>query len=135
MVTRSFGALALPDSDFALREVHVLHPQSAAFEQAEPAAVHEGCHEPGGAAEASENGGNLCPGEHLRYVVWPLGAGDLLEAFDVAVEHLTEQEQERAEGLILSRGRDSVGHRQPAQEACHVAIAGFAGRQVARKRA
>lgn len=49
-----------------------------------------------------------------------LHAVDVVKAIEVALEYLTEQEQQRAEGLVLCRCCDSVLDRQPAQEARHV---------------
>jgi hypothetical protein len=52
---------------------------------------------------------------------------------DVALEYLAEQEQQRAEGLVLCRCRDSVLHRQAAQEARHVVHVRLPGSKLARK--
>jgi hypothetical protein len=50
-------------------------------------------------------------------VLGPLGAHDRAEPGEIDLEHLTVQEQERAEGLVLRGGRHASVHGQPGQEA------------------
>jgi hypothetical protein len=103
--------LAITDRDLTACEVDVLDPQPAALEEAQPATVHQGSHQPGRAAKTTENGGHLGPREDLRNTHGPFGPDHVIEPLELALQHVAEQEQERAEGLVLGGGRDFVPYR------------------------
>ena len=83
-----------------------------AFEQPDPAAVQERADQQHGAVQMCQQLSHLAAGQDDGYPVRPLGAHDTFEQADVALQHVSIQEEEGAQGLRLRRGTDALVHRQ-----------------------
>jgi hypothetical protein len=100
-------AIALPatNDDVVRRKVHVLHAKPRAFEKAEAAPVEQERHELRRSAQVRDDHGDLLAGKNHRKPAGATGADELVEPRELQ-EDVTIEEEERAQGLILRRGRD-----------------------------
>src|SRR5262249_20331837 len=109
-------ALATPNHDLIGPEVDVLDPEAATFEHAEAGPVHQPGHEPRRAAETLDYRADLIAGEDDRQARRPLGRDDLIKPRQLDAQHLSIQEQERAQCLVLRRRRHAALDGEGAEE-------------------
>jgi hypothetical protein len=92
------------------------HSQAAAFQQAKSRTVQQDRHEPWHAVELLEDGADLVACQHDGQVLGPLGPDDVVEPRELDAEHLTIEEKQGAQGLVLGGGRDFVVNGERRQE-------------------
>jgi len=109
-------ALAASNHDQVGAEIHVLHAETTALENAEAGAIEEAGHEPRWAGEPLEHGPHLVAGENDWQSLGSLCAHDVVEPRQVDRQHVTIEEQERAQGLVLGGGGDASLDGEGAQE-------------------
>jgi hypothetical protein len=109
-------ALPTADHDLVAGEVHVLDPQATALEHPEARPVEQAGHEPRHAVQLLKQGADLGAGQDDGQPCGALGAYDAIEPREVHLQHVAVQEQQRAQGLVLGRGRDVAIDSQRGQE-------------------
>lgn len=123
------GTLALAHNDLPLGEVEILDAQAQTLHQAEAAAIEQLCHQLVGAVECSEHQARLGAGQDGREASGLPGAGSVDRLGEGLVEHLSVQEEQRAERLVLGRGGDMLLDGEVTQEGLdlgHAQISGVA---------
>lgn len=95
--------LAVSDEDLAAGEIHILDPESAAFEYPEPGPIEERGHEPRRPLEMREDSLDLVPGEDDRHADRPPGADDPVHPGEIAAQDFAIEEEDRAQRLVLGR--------------------------------
>jgi hypothetical protein len=118
-----FVALAGTNRDLVAREVHVLHPEAQGLEETEPSSVQQGGDETVGASELSEDGADLVARQYHGQANGPLGTHDVVEPRQVLLQHISVEEEQRAQGLVLGGGGDLSVHGQRAEELRHLGAA------------
>jgi len=108
--------LATADGQLVPREVDILHPEVRAFEQPQAGAVEEHGHQAGHAVHLEEEGPNLLPGEHDREPRRALRPDHVVEPWQVLLEDVAIQEEERAQCLVLGRRRHVALDGERAEE-------------------
>jgi len=121
------ATLAVVDHQLPAREVHVLDPQPAALEQPEAGFVHEGAPEGRRAAQATEHRLHLVAREDQRNAHRTLGPGHLFQALDRTPQHVSVEERQRTEGLVLRGGADVGTDRQVGEVAPDLGQAHLSG--------
>jgi hypothetical protein len=94
-------ALAAPDDDLMAREVHVLDPQAAAFQQPKPGAVQQSCDDGMRAVQLAKQARHLRSSEHDGKVERSLRPHDVVQPRQVGAENRAIQEQDGGQRLIL----------------------------------
>lgn len=107
-----FVAFAATHEQQPLIEVDVFDAQLATLRDPQPAAVDQRGHEPRRPAQGVQQGGRFGDAQHDRQMAPAFGSRRQRQALRFDSEHFTTQEQDRAECLILSAGRDALPHRQ-----------------------
>jgi hypothetical protein len=87
-------ALAAAHHDQVGAEVHVLHAEAAALQNAKAGPVEEAGHEPRGPGEPLEHGPHLLAREDDRQALRALRAHDFVEPRQVDRQHFSVEEQE-----------------------------------------
>jgi hypothetical protein len=109
-------ALAATHRDLAAVEVDVLRAQREGFEEAQARAVEELADETEGWLQVVEQRDDLAAREHRREVHGAVRAFEAGERRDFELEHLAVEEHQRAEGLVLRRGRGATADREVVEE-------------------
>lgn len=109
--------LSAPDDELTGGEVDVLNPKAAALEHAEPGAVEKAGHEAGCSLELIEDNANLAVGQDDGEPLRALGAHDLVEPGKIDFQHVTVQEQESTQRLVLCRSGHVAVDGQRSEEA------------------
>ena len=91
---------------------------SRRLEHPEPGAVEQAGHEAWHPLEPLEHGANLVARQENRQPLRALGAHDPVEPGKVDLQHVSVQEQEGAQGLVLGGGGHLAIDRQRGEEAC-----------------
>jgi len=96
----------LADVDEVLIEVDIFDSKRQAFREAESGAIEQACHEVFATVEECEHGADLGGGEDDGEAFGADRAGELADIAEFPVEHLSVEEDDGIEGLVLGRGRD-----------------------------
>ena len=126
-------ALAAPHGDLVPAEIDVLDAQPAALEQPQPGSVEKHQHQPRRARRARENRANLAAGKHDRNARGCLRSNEIVEPRQLLTEHVSVEEQDRRQRLVLRRGRDAIARRQGAEKCRHLLGAKCGGVSAARE--
>src|SRR6059058_4423025 len=92
---------AVADRDLVRREIDVLDPQAAAFEESEPRAVEEQRHQAGRAIQLLEDRPDLLAGEDRGQVLLAFGTDEAVEPRKLDAEDLTVQKEQSVQRLVL----------------------------------
>src|SRR5262249_37575162 len=114
-----------PDHDLAPLEINVLHPEPAAFEEAEPRAVQEERHQPLRPFHASQNRPDLVPSEDEGKARRAAGSDEIVQPVERGPEDLAIKEKKGAQRLVLRRGAHSALRGEARQEARRLGLAEF----------
>src|SRR2546428_12373942 len=109
-------ALAPTHDNLVGVEVHVLDPQPTALEHPEPGPVEQTTHQTWHAVELPEHGADLLAGQDDWQALGALRADDAVEPWEIDLQHVTVQEEQRAQRLVLGRGGHLALDRERAQE-------------------
>src|SRR5207344_3515825 len=109
------ATLAVAHDQHSAIEVDVLDAQGEGLLQPEAAAVHEGRDQLGAASQMIEYGPDLGSRQDQRHPHGAFGARGVLEVIELSVEHLPEQEEEGAEGLVLGGAVDPTADGQVSE--------------------
>ena len=109
-------ALATTHSDLVAFEVDVLDAQAERLAETETGAVEELTEEAEGRFEVVEQGEDVAAREDGGEVIGPLRALETFERGDLHLEDLAVQEDQRAEGLVLSRSGGVPPNRQVVEK-------------------
>ena len=110
IVTRSLRPLPSRITIWFIAKVDVLHAQAATLQQAEAGAVEKKRHDPRYAGQLLQDRPGLLAGEHHGQILGALGPHDIIEPRQVHTEHVSIQEEQGAECLVLGGGSDLVPH-------------------------
>src|SRR5207245_5308561 len=99
---------AVADRDLVRREIDVLDPQAAAFEEAEPRAVEEQRHQAGRAIQLLEDRPDLLAGEDRGQVLRAFGTDEAVEPRKLDAEDLTVQKEKSVKSFVLRRRGDTI---------------------------
>jgi hypothetical protein len=110
--------LALPASNHNLAslEIDVFDVKLEAFLKSQSSAVQESDDDPAGTIELFHDARDFVMAQHDRHTNRHAGAGHVFDAADLRVQHVTVQEQDRAERLTLRRSADVTGGGEPRQK-------------------
>lgn len=100
-------SLAIVDGDKVLVEVEVLNTEADAFHEAESGAVEQFSDQLAGAGEAGDDAEGLVSGEDGGEALGAFSADGVEGKIALHSEHLTVEEEEGSEGLILGGGGDA----------------------------
>ena len=118
-------ALAIADNNLMVTKVDILHSEADTVHQAQAGAIEEIGHEPVGAGHLGEDGLDFVAGEDDGQTDGAFGAFDVLDPAEGLLQHGIVQEQQGAEGLILSGSSDLTGHSQMGQESADIIFSEF----------
>jgi hypothetical protein len=110
------AALAVADHDLVRSEVDIFHAQPAALQQAEASTVEQERHDPRHAGQLLENRPGLLACEHDGQVLRALGPHDIIEPRQLHAEHVSIQEEQGTECLVLGGRGDLVSYGERGQE-------------------
>jgi O-acetyl-ADP-ribose deacetylase (regulator of RNase III) len=110
------ASLAVADGQLVAVEVEVLHPDSQGFQQAEAAAVQQGRDQARGTIHLPQQRADLVAREDDGQALGAAGVDDVAQPLELAAEHIPVQEEQRREGLVLSRCAGAEHGRQVRQE-------------------
>jgi hypothetical protein len=125
------GALTISDDDLVRSEVDVLDSQAGAFEQAQPGTIEEGSHKPGRAVQLEDDRAHLVAGQNDGEAFRSPGPDDVVEPWQVLMQDVAVEEQERAQRLVLGRGGHPTFDGQGAEKACDFRRAHLGGMALA----
>jgi len=94
-------ALAFAHDDFTARELDILHPKPQALEQAHAGAVEQAENQTFSTGNQSEHSVNFLTCEHDGEPGGAFGPSDAGEPGQLGLQHLTVEEQEGSERLVL----------------------------------
>src|SRR2546428_3731778 len=94
----------------------VLDPPPTALERPEPGPVEQTTHQAWHAVELSGRGAGLLAGQDGWQALGALRADDAVEPWEIELQHVTVQEEQRAQRLVLGRGGHLALDRERAQE-------------------
>jgi hypothetical protein len=109
-------ALSLPHHDLMHLEVDILYPESQCLQQAETRTVQEPRHKPRRTAHLGENTGHFRACEHNGQTRRALRPHHLSDWWKVHAEHVTVEEEQGRQRLVLSGCRDPAPHGEVRQE-------------------
>ena len=114
-------ALALAHDDLAARRIDVLDAEPAALHEPEAGAVHQPGHQTirfvrRQPVQAGQEPPHFLAGQDHGQTAVAVGAKGVHVA-EIEVEHVTVEEEEGGEGLILGTGRDAALHGEEGEEA------------------
>jgi len=99
------AALARSNHDLTSGQVNVLHSQIQTLAQPKPTTIQQHGNQPRHSVQMIQYPRDLLSRQHDRHVSPLLRPGDTRQGRQRPLEHLPIQEQERAERLVLRRGR------------------------------
>jgi hypothetical protein len=100
------AALGFTDDDLPVAEIEILDAQAQAFHQAQASAIEELAHEAVGPVEKTKDEEGLILAEDGGHTAAGAGANGVEGFFEGGVEDIAVEEEDSAEGLVLS----SCGH-------------------------
>jgi len=96
-----FVAFAAADHDLMLVKVDILDPQADGFHEAQAAAIEEFSHELVDTGEVADDFGGFLFGEDGGQTAGFFGADGVNGVVEFQAQHVTVEEKEGAEGLVL----------------------------------
>ncbi len=114
-------ALAVPDDDLVILEIHILNPRPNALHQPHAGAVEQGGHQMRNAIELFQQAGDLAAAQHHREPSRPRGPREVSERVQGLTEYLLVQKDQGIQRLILGAGRDLAANGK-VLEKCDNAI-------------
>ena len=118
--------LAFSNGDLAISKIDILDPEPKTFQQAQTASVKEVCHNPVISLQMSENGASFGSRKDDGKLGWAANPLDS-DKFELPIEHLLEEKEERAQSLVLGGRGDVSLHRQISKEGSDLLLAHFVG--------
>ena len=113
-------SLSAADDDFAAIDVHILDAETHALEQAQSTSIHQRRAESVRIVELLQNESDFTRRQDDRYAARTSRRVDSVDGSERREQHMVVQKHERAEGLVLGRGRDVMLHRQRGQKGADV---------------
>lgn len=110
------GALAATHGDLVALEVDDLDAQGQRLVDPQTRAVEQLTQEPEGRVKLVEQGAHGRAGEHGGEVFGAAGALEAVEGGHVDLEHLAVEKDQRAERLVLRRGRGALAYGQVVEK-------------------
>ncbi len=110
------GALAAAHGDLVAVEVDVLDAQGQRLVDPQTRAVEQLTQETEGRVKLVEQGAHGRAGEHRGEVFGAAGALEAVEGGHVDLEHLAVEKDQRAERLVLRRGRGALAYGQVVEK-------------------
>jgi len=104
-------------------ELDVLHAQPQALEQPHAAPVEKRRDELRRPAHPADQGANLRSGQHRRQTLRPLRTNDGLERRQRLLEHVSVEEEQRGQRLVLRGGADPAVDGEVGEEGVDLRLA------------
>ena len=86
-------SFAAPDHELVGLEIHVLRPETRAFEHSKSGAIHQERHQPWNAAQSLDDGSDLVSGQDDRKPRRSLSSDEIVEPREILVEDLAIEEE------------------------------------------
>jgi hypothetical protein len=102
------SAFALADEHLPRREVNVFDPKLRALENSKSRAIHQCGHQLWDAAHLPQHRLNFVSSQHEGQGLLPLGSDEFVDPWGLQPKHVTVEERQRAQGLLMGAGAGSA---------------------------